>query len=484
MVLKLESQAQAEVSFGERHFGQAPLGDRRRTRRLVRVADAMTRHPGGTLPDKLKSPAELESLYHLMKCETVTHQSVLEPHRLRTLQRIQNRPEFTLVIHDTTELDFTTHESLRQDLGQIGNGNHKGYLCHNSLAVDPSTREVIGLANQILHRRAKVPAGETQAERRKRANRESRLWLQGTQALPACDRLVDVCDRGGDTFEFLEHEVHSGRRFVIRSCYNRSIHEGHTVTAARSLLHDFARTLEPLAHTTTDVTGKWVERKEKRKGKKRRVWRKARQAQLCVAAAPILVRAPTSKNGEHGNTPLPMWVVRVWEPNPPEGEEGLEWFLLTNHPIATAEDALLVVSWYECRWIVEEYHKAKKTGCGIENPQFTSPERLQPMIALLSVVALSLLNLRELSRHPEAKTRPATDVVSREYVRVLSAWRHGAIREDWTIHDFFFALARLGGHQNRKHDHHPGWLVLWRGWTYLQAMLEGAKAISTTKKCA
>ncbi|MBN2292587.1 MAG: hypothetical protein JXM70_09190 [Pirellulales bacterium] len=33
------------------------------------------------------------------------------------------------------------------------------------------------------------------------------------------------------------------------------------------------------------------------------------------------------------------------------------------------------------------------------------------------------------------------------------------------------ALARLGSHQNRKHDHAPGWIVLWRGWTKLQSML-------------
>ena len=35
-----------------------------------------------------------------------------------------------------------------------------------------------------------------------------------------------------------------------------------------------------------------------------------------------------------------------------------------------------------------------------------------------------------------------------------------AIRLDWTVHEFFYALARLGGHQNRKSDEEPGWLVL------------------------
>ena len=111
-----------------------------------------------------------------------------------------------------------------------------------SLAVDPVTREVIGLSNQILHRRTKVRKRETQAQRRKRKNRESRLWLKGTTGLPAERKLIDVCDRGTDTFEFLEHATHSSRRFVIRSSYNRSTYAGHDTDASRNLLHDFART--------------------------------------------------------------------------------------------------------------------------------------------------------------------------------------------------------------------------------------------------
>ena len=45
-----------------------------------------------------------------------------------------------------------------------------------------------------------------------------------------------------------------------------------------------------------------------------------------------------------------------------------------------------------------------------------------------------------------------------------------------TVKEFFMALARLGGHMNRKSDGDPGWLVLWRGWMKLQSMLDGAEA--------
>jgi hypothetical protein len=124
-------------------------------------------------------------------------------------------------------------------------------------------------------------------------------------------------------------------------------------------------------------------------------------------------------------------------------------------------------------WSIEEYHKAKKTGCRIEDIQFTAVERLQPAIALLSAVALTLLNLRDVSRRPDAQTRLASTLFAIEYIEVLSYWRYGRIRQDLTVHEFFFALARLGGHQNRKGDHRPGWLILWRGWVKLQQMLDG-----------
>lgn len=99
------------------------------------------------------------------------------------------------------------------------------------------------------------------------------------------------------------------------------------------------------------------------------------------------------------------------------------------------------------------------------------------MIALLSVVAVSLLDLREASRRPDAQQRRAKEVVAECYVHVLSRWRYKKDRPDLTVHEFFYALARLGGHQNRKSDHRPGWLVLWRGWMALQQMLDGAEAV-------
>jgi hypothetical protein len=186
---------------------------------------------------------------------------------------------------------------------------------------------------------------------------------------------------------------------------------------------------------------------------------------------------PQQPRGEIRGVPLTTWVVRVAEVDAPAGVEPLEWILLTNVPVNNAADANQRIDWYQIRWIIEEYHKALKTGCQIEDMQFTTEDRLQPAIALISVVGVSLLQLRDASRRPDAGSRPATSLFPVLLVRVLSLWRYGKQRTDLTVHEFCHALARVGGHPNRKSDHRPGWLVLWRGWTKLQAMAEHAAAL-------
>ena len=470
-------------SFGERNFGHAELGDRRRTKRLVKLVDQMCQRPGGTLPQKLREPADLQAFYRLMRQDDVTHEAILSAHRQATLEQIAQHETPVLVLHDSTEFDFTTHKSL-DSLGQIGSGKRRGFIAHNSLAVDPQTREVIGLCNQVLHRRCKVSKSETNAQRRKRKTRESLLWLKGTAPLPGHAQLIDICDRGADSFEFLEHEIGSGRRFVIRSSCNRRIFVGHENQETNAKLHEYAKTLAMAGTWTLQVTSKVEVRSPNRKGKKQTVKRQARTANLAVAFAPLQIRPSTKKTGNYGNENLAIWVVRVWEVDPPAGQERLEWILLTNELIRSFEDAYRIVGWYECRWIIEEYHKGMKTGCRIESPQFTSEDRLKPTIAILSVVTLTLLQLREASRRPDAKTRQAATVISPLYVEVLSLWRHKRVQLDWTVHDFYYALARLGGHQNRKHDHPPGWQVIWEGWKELLPMVTGYDVAKTRyNKC-
>lgn len=456
------------ATFAQDQFGSADLGDARLNRRLVRVAEQIVAHPNDTFPKKFHDPADLEGFYRLMKHKRVTHASVLAPHVAVTLERMRATPGVVLNLHDTTVLDYSGLTSIAE-LGQVGDGNGRGVYCHNCLAVSAATREVLGLAGQILHRRRKVPKGEKRKTRQQNPHRESRLWKTLSLSIPAAPAgqlWVDIADRGADITEFLDYEEQAGKKYVVRSQHNRKITREIAGKTEKIKLHDLARSLPESGRRAVEVQAKEGQAE--------------RTAQVSVSWQQVMIQPPRQARGEERGVPLKVWVVRVWETKPPKGAEGLEWILLTNVEVKTIADAFERIDWYGMRWIVEEYHKAQKTGCDIESMQFSNIDRLEPAIALLSVIAVMLLTLRDQSRVPDAKERLATECVPTLWVRLLSAKRHKEVRMDWSVHEFFYALARLGGHQNRKHDHRPGWLVLWRGWTHLHAMLDGAAAAGVT----
>lgn len=468
------------TTFARENFGAADLGDKRLNDRLVVIAEQLAAHPNETFPNRFQDPADLQAFYRFANNERVSHAELMALHNQATLTRMKSTPGVVLLLQDTTVLDYSGLKAIK-DLGQVGNGNGRGLYCHNCLAVEAATRQVIGLAGQILHRRRQVPKGEKREATRNHPDLESKLWTKMSKSIPALPAdhaegqlWVEVADRGADITEYLDYADQVGKKYVVRSQHNRWIERqipgknaGDAPVIEKVKLHDLARALPSVGTHTIEVQAKNGQ--------------KARTAEVSVSWQQVTILPPRQKRGDERGVPLVCWVVRVAETNPPAGVEALEWILLTNVPVQCLADALERIEWYRLRWIIEEYHKAQKTGVEIENMQFTTRAALDVAIALLSVTATLLLSLRDQSRAADAKTRPATLCVPRLWVRMLSTWRHKEARMDWSIHDFYFALARLGGHQNRKHDHAPGWLVLWRGWTQLQAMLEGAAAIGVTE---
>lgn len=475
--------------LAQRHFGAARLGDARRVKRLVDTADHILRHPLGSLPQKLENWAELMGLYRLVAAEAVTHAAVLEPHRQQVLARMRERAGddddgggggggggVVLLIHDASEFNYTHVEALHGQLGQVGSGagRGRGYIAHHTLAVTPR-REVLGLVNQVLHRRRSVDKAEARAAKRAHPDRESRLWVAGCEASgvapPGCT-WVDVADRGGDTFEFLSYEHARGRPYVIRSAKDRTLAGGGDHVGDDRIhdhLHAYARDLPTLGTREVEVPAQAGRRA-------------ARRATVAVAAGPVTLPAPPPcrARGEHDGRVIDTWVIRVSEVDPPPAgvDEPLEWLLLSNRPAATFAQACRVVDYYACRPVIEDYHKGLKTGMGIERLQFAHADRLEPAIALLSVVAALLLSLRDAARRPAADvTAAATTLVPALFVRVLSARLDGRPRDDLSVREFVVGVARLGGFLARKGDGLPGWQTLWRGWINLHLLIQGASLL-------
>src|SRR5208337_171471 len=98
---------ETDLNLGQAIFGHAQLGDQRRTARLVETFNLMQRHPGGTLPHKLSTPADLRAFYRLCDADDVTHAAIIAAAREYTLAKIAEHAGDVLMLHDATELDFT-----------------------------------------------------------------------------------------------------------------------------------------------------------------------------------------------------------------------------------------------------------------------------------------------------------------------------------------------------------------------------------------
>jgi len=161
-----------------------------------------------------------------------------------------------------------------------------------------------------------------------------------------------------------------------------------------------------------------------------------------------------------------MWVVEVREIHPPKGATPLHWVLYTSHAVTNLEAAQEIIAYYKKRWLIEEFHKALKTGCSLEARQYQTSARLEALTGMQSVVAVRLLQLKSVA-HTDPE-RPATDVVPEKWITTLRVLRSKAAqRGPWTVREFYRQLAGLGGFLGRKCDGEPGWITLWRGFDKL-----------------
>ena len=98
------------------------------------------------------------------------------------------------------------------------------------------------------------------------------------------------------------------------------------------------------------------------------------------------------------------------------------------------------------------------------------------LVGMLSVLAVPMMNLRLAARAPELQSRPAEELVPHSWVVALRALQGGK-KGNWTVADFFVGLARRGGYMKHPKKHPPGWITLWRGWSYLQIVLHAIESI-------
>lgn len=475
----MDNRAETIRSWAEDNFGAAHLSDERRVDRVVTIGEAMASHAGKTIPQMFASIYDVKAAYNLFKHEEATPENLQAGHREKVLLAMSESGVY-LLVEDTTAMSWSGNEPII-GLGPIGGGTEglQGFLLHSVLAMrwtfelsetDDLKRppvEILGIAHQksfVRKKKSKRKKKETSYQR-KRASREceSNRWedsVRGLEEPEAGVRYVHVADREADIYEYLLACQEQGHGYVVRAAQNRALHNSQTGRREGRLFEE-ARAAEEL--------GSFKLKLRSRKGVA------GRRAELKVSVVRVLLSPPKSSQASE---PIECSVIRVWEENAPAGLEPLEWILLTDSQVGVFEQSLECVLQYVTRWVIEEFHKALKTGLKAESLQLEHAKRLFAAIAIKSVVALRLIDLKERVRIDEAKPAEESSLSELE-LQVLRTTTKKPLK---TVKDVALQIGRLGGHMNRKADGMPGWITLWRGMEKLRLLVEGVGIAHTLTK--
>ena len=436
------------------------LGDKRLNRRAIKIANSLLEKSTESFPNIFSASAELEAFYRFVESPYVNSDALLKPHIAASVQRSSNVGDI-IIVHDTTEFVFS---GKRDGLAPAEKYKSTSYFAHASLAFRKDNTQPLG----VLRMKTWVRNSPTKsALRRKGVPRkilqelpsEQDRWFESARATAALfeqsDSLIHVCDSEGDDYTLLAKLKAESYRFVIRGCQNRKL------VGSDEKLREILSSKPILAERVIPLS----KRGSKNSSKKRLQARESRTANLEIRCASITVPRPYLPSKTLAET-IDLNVVYVSEKDPPEGQQGVDWVLLTTEPISTIEEVTSIIDIYRTRWIIEEYFKVLKTGCSYESRQLDSYHTLLNCLALFVPIAWLMLSLRYSSR--TTPNAPAESVLPGPLLEVLQLHTGKPVK---TTEDTFLAIARLGGHI--KNNGAPGLLVLWRGFHELAVLTKG-----------
>ena len=464
------------AQWAANELGDAPLGDKRLSARLVRSAQLLASCPGHAFtgaPDR----AAVKGYYRLIDHpdeSQVTPEHIVAPHRARTIERMRAH-DTVLCIQDGTDLSFATRPGC-EGLSIIGRNQTtaktRGLHLHLTLAVSGA-----GLPLGVLRCGFDAPPPGEAASEQDSGNddkepfnptdtepdandsaHKTRRWLDGlhdvaeaASELPRKTRVISVMDREADFFELFDAQRRLGRVDVlVRAKHDRRLGQGPPKLFAT------LRNAPADGHVEMDIA-----RVTKRPKSSRKPARPARTAR--VARAEVHYRELTLPPTIEGLAPVTLWAVHVLESVPPEGEKPVEWFLLTSVRIESIDAALDIVGYYLRRWRVEDFFRVLKSGCRAEHLGFHTAERLQRALTIQAVIAWRLMLMTLLGR--EVPECDAELLFSDIELRFLTDYAvDAALCAPRNLAGAVLLVALLGGYQNRKHDPPPGHQIMWRGY--------------------
>lgn len=457
-----------------REFRHIEFGDKRLKKRFFKIAELISTKASASIHQSCHGNwNEAKGAYRLLENERVNSEQIISSHREETKKRLHGH-SLLFSIQDTSQLDFDSHVKT-QGLGSISKAYRKhkmGLMLHSALMV---TEQGLPLGLSSVKCWSREPREETKTQKAARIykssirEKESFKWIEALQETldlaPENCQVVTIGDREADIFEFLRAAESLQTGFVVRNRQDRKF-----ITA------DGKKTKLRAQLSREPIQKKFdIEIPKNRNREARRAQVEVRYTQGFI---PIRINAVYGPKDHHKRNrkekrsiqeKVHIYAIHVREPNPPRGEEPVDWVLLTNLTVEDAESAAEKLKWYGLRWKIEEFFRTLKSGCAIESCRLSTAAKLKKMVMLKSVIAFKLMYLaKSAASHPEEE---CSKVLSTQEWQTLYRREHRTSRvpkRPPTVLQAIVWLGKLGGFLNRKLDGLPGTMSLWRGYEILQ----------------
>ena len=429
----------------EEELSGAQFKDKRLEKRIRLMVERLADRPEASMPAAMASWAETKAAYRFLDSEKVTPEAIRASHIQSTAKRTAQETR-VLIIQDTSSIDFTPHRATT-GLGYLESIYTRGLFTHSALCCTTEGVPLGLLGQEVWARDLKKLDKRGKKQSRPLAEKESARWVRTLEAslLPLADSVatVTVADREADIFALFAAPRPVKDDLLIRACRDRRVKVEDEVAHLWEVLE------------TVPVRDEILIEVEATKKRKKRTAR----CSLCYDKVKIL----PPQNSKHPEA-ISLDAILIVEDETPEGEEPLEWLLLTTLPVESMEEALRCVQWYSYRWLVERYHLVLKSGCQVEKLQLETAERLERAIAVYSIVAWRLLWLTYQARKsPEASCEVALEKHEWESLYCTIHRTNLPPSAPPTLRQAVKWIAQLGGFLGRKGDGEPGVKAIWRG---------------------
>lgn len=455
------------MAWAQQEFGQASLGNALRTRRVVSLAAAALRKPGGTVTSVVKEASEREGAFRLLENRRVSGAEIARSSHLSTARRCCT--PWIWVPLDQTSLSITDFAGTK-GLGPAGTGlsrKKRSAEVMSALAVSPQGTP-LGLLAQQWWRRSDERSPTYALDQRAVEDRESDLWLRTLHSVQEClqqsgstSKPWFQLDRGGDFWRVFEFAEEHRAWVTARSAYDRCLWDHDKP------LHQFMAQARCRAGMDIFIPALRQPNKPPRR---------ARVARVSVRFEPVTLELT---DDDKNKLLVDLTAVHIEEKG--RRTDRIQWCLLTTYPVKTIADAKLVLLGYAMRWRIEVFHRTWKSGaCNVESSQLRSPDAFCRWATILAAVASRVEQLKHLAR--TAPRAPAIEYLTRTEIDaaiILSETRKFAPGDALTLGQAVELIATAGGYTGKSSGGPPGSITISRG---LREVLAAAAVVDRLRK--